>query len=183
MMINILAVGDISGSAGLEFLTAKLRGIQKEDFALFHPGGVLGKRLLTHVSGVMHKEDKIPIVSKEASVKEALFEMTKKGFGATCVVNDSGELIGIFTDGDLRRLLEKKGSSAIDEIITEAMTKNPITITPNRLAAEAVHIMEQKEITVLIVTEENSSGMITKTPVGILQLHDLYVKGESHLRR
>jgi arabinose-5-phosphate isomerase len=162
-------------------MVTKLRGIEKEDFALFHPGGALGKRLLTHVSEVMYKEDRLPLISEEANVREALFEMTKKGFGATCIINDVGELVGIFTDGDLRRLLERKGSSAIDGRITLAMTRNPITIPPSKLAAEAAHIMEQREITVLIVTEESDSTN-SKIPIGILQLHDLYIKGESPLR-
>ena len=171
-----LVIGDV-----LAGMVTKLRGIKREDFALFHPGGALGKRLLTHVSEVMCKGERLPLVSENASVREALFEMTKKGFGATCIINDTGELIGIFTDGDLRRLLEKKGSGAIDGLITEAMTRNPITITPNKLAAEAAHIMEQREITVLIVTDEDEP-MNKKIPVGILQLHDLYIKGESPLR-
>ncbi|MCL2767793.1 MAG: KpsF/GutQ family sugar-phosphate isomerase [Synergistaceae bacterium] len=171
-----LVIGDV-----LAGMVTKLRGIKSEDFALFHPGGALGKRLLTHVSEVMYKGDRLPSVSEGSNVREALFEMTKKGFGATCVVNDSGELIGIFTDGDLRRLLEKSGSSAIDGVVTEAMTRNPITITPNKLAAEAAHIMEQREITVLIVTDGDEPAH-KKTPLGIVQLHDLYIKGESPLR-
>jgi len=171
-----LVIGDV-----LAGMVTKLRGIKKEDFALYHPGGAIGKRLLTHVSEVMYKEDRLPLVSEEASVREVLFEMTKRGFGATCIVNKLGELVGIFTDGDLRRLLEKNGNSAIDGNITEAMTRNPITIQPNKLAAEAAHIMEQREITVLIVIDEDGSTD-KKIPIGIIQLHDLYVKGESPLR-
>ena len=162
-------------------MVTKLRGIKKEDFALFHPGGTLGKRLLTHVSEVMYKGDRLPLVHEGSSVREALFEMTKKGFGATCIINDTGELVGIFTDGDLRRLLEKSGSSAIDGAISHAMTRNPITITPGKLAAEAAHIMEQREITVLIVTD-SEGGADKKIPIGLLQLNDLYIKGESPLR-
>jgi len=171
-----LVIGD-----ALAGMVTKLRGLKKEDFALFHPGGALGKRLLTHVSEVMCKGDRMPLVSEEASVREALFEMTKKGFGATCIINNAGELIGIFTDGDLRRLLERYGSSAIDGSITKAMTRNPVTIAPDKLAAEAAHIMEQREITVLIVTEDTDS-VNNKIPIGILQLHELYIKGESPLR-
>jgi arabinose-5-phosphate isomerase len=171
-----LVIGDV-----LSGMVTKLRGLNKEDFALFHPGGSLGKRLLTHVSEVMYKRDRLPLVSEEASVREALFEMTKKGFGATCIINNAGELVGIFTDGDLRRLLEKKGNSAIDGVISDAMTRDPITIAPGKLAAEAAHIMEQREITVLIVTDADDS--VNKViPIGLLQLHDLYVKGESPLR-
>ena len=172
-----LVIGDV-----LAGMVTKLSGIKNEDFALFHPGGTLGKRLLTHVSEVMYKGDRLPLISENSSVREALFEMTKKGFGATCVINNSGELAGIFTDGDLRRLLEKDGNSAIDGNIKEAMTRNPITISPGKLAAEAAHIMEQKEITVLIVTDASGSSNVKK-PIGILQLHDLYVKGESPLSR
>jgi arabinose-5-phosphate isomerase len=170
-----LVLGDV-----LAGMVTKLRGIKKEDFALFHPGGALGKRLLTHVSEVMCKGDRLPLVPEGATVREALFEMTKKGFGATCITNDIGELVGIFTDGDLRRLIENNGYSAIDGIISEAMTRNPITITPDKLAAQAAHIMEQREITVLIVTDGESNK---KIPIGILQLHELYIKGESPLTR
>ncbi|MCL1940726.1 MAG: KpsF/GutQ family sugar-phosphate isomerase [Synergistaceae bacterium] len=170
-----LVIGDV-----LAGMVTKLRGVKKEDFARFHPGGALGKRLLTRVSEVMCKGDRLPVVSEGASVMEALFEMTKKGFGATCVVNNAGELVGIFTDGDLRRLLEKNGNSAIDGVISEAMTRGPLTIAPNKLAAEAAYIMEQREITVLIVTEPDAAN--SKIPLGILQLHDLYIKGESPLR-
>lgn len=171
-----LVIGDV-----LAGIVTKLRGIKKEDFALFHPGGALGKRLLTHVYEVMYKGDKLPLVPEGTTVREALFEMTKKGFGATCIINENGELVGIFTDGDLRRLLEKNGNNAIDGIISESMTRNPLTIAPDKLAAEAAHIMEQREITVLIVTEESDSTN-AKKPIGILQLHDLYIKGESPLR-
>jgi arabinose-5-phosphate isomerase len=171
-----LVFGDV-----LAGMVTKLRGLNKEDFALFHPGGALGKRLLTHVSEVMYIGDRLPLIHESSSVREALFEMKKKGFGATCVINDIGELVGIFTDGDLRRLLEKRGNNAIDGIISEAMTRNPITITPNKLVAQAVNIMEQKEITVLIVMDNEDE--INKTiPIGLLQLHDLYIKGESPLR-
>ena len=171
-----LVIGDV-----LAGMVTKLRGISNEDFALFHPGGALGKRLLTHVSEVMYTGDKLPLVFESSSVREALFEMTKKGFGATCIINNNGELVGIFTDGDLRRLLEKGGSSAIDGDISLAMTRNPITITPNKLAAEAAHIMEQREITVLIVTDSEDEAD-KRVPIGLLQLNDLYIKGESPLR-
>jgi len=160
-----LAVGD-----ALACMVTELRGLHKEDFALFHPGGSLGKRLLLRIRDVMASGERVPRVSFEASVREALFEITSKGYGATAVVNDSDRIVGIFTDGDLRRLLEDRGVEGIDLSIDEVMTKSPMTIGPDKLAAEAIHIMEEKEISCLLV-EEN--GRLC----GIVHLHELLKAG------
>ena len=160
-----LAVGD-----ALAVLVETLRGLKREDFALFHPGGTLGRKLLTRASDLMGTGEQLPIVKKGVTVKDALFVITGKGYGATCVVDENDNLIGIFTDGDLRRLMEKSGNDAFNTKIDDAMTRTPRTISPEALAAEAVRIMEQKEISVLIVTENNK-------PVGIVHIHDLLKAG------
>lgn len=160
-----LAIGD-----ALAVLVETLRGLKREDFALFHPGGTLGRKLLTRASDLMGTGEQLPVVKKNVTVKDALFVITGKGYGATCVVDENNNLIGIFTDGDLRRLMEKSGNDAFNTKIDDAMTKTPRTISPEALAAEAVRIMEQKEISVLIVTENNK-------PVGIVHIHDLLKAG------
>ena len=118
----------------------------------------------------MGRGDQLPFVKCGVTVKDALFVITGKGYGATCVLNDDGELIGIFTDGDLRRLMEKSGNDAFSTRIEDAMTKTPRTISPEALAAEAVRIMEQREISVLIAVEN-------KKPVGIVHIHELLKAG------
>ena len=160
-----LALGD-----ALAGMVTELRGLKAEDFAMFHPGGSLGKRLLLRVSDVMATGDRVPRISLTASVREALFEITSKGFGATIIEDEKGYVSGIFTDGDLRRLLEDRGVSALSLPIVEVMTKDPKTITPDRLAAEAMHIMEEREISCLIVSE---SGRAT----GIVHIHELLRAG------
>jgi arabinose-5-phosphate isomerase len=160
-----LAVGD-----ALACMVTELRGLHKEDFALFHPGGSLGKRLLLRIRDVMATGEGVPRISLESSVREALFEITSKGYGATAVVSDSDKIAGIFTDGDLRRLLEDRGVGGLDLSIEEVMTKSPMTIGPDKLAAEAIHIMEEKEISCLLVEED---GRLC----GIIHLHDLLKAG------
>ena len=148
-----------------------LRGLKREDFASFHPGGALGRKLLTRVEDVMGKGEQLPVVKKGVTVKDALFVITGKGYGATCVVDEDDQLIGIFTDGDLRRLMEKSGNDAFSTQIENAMTLTPKTINPEALAAEAVRIMEQKEISVLIAVDKNNK------PVGIVHIHELLKAG------
>ena len=160
-----LVIGD-----ALACMVTILRGLKREDFALFHPGGALGRKLLTRVQDVMGVGDRLPVVKVSVTVKEALFVITGKGYGATCVLNDNGELIGIFTDGDLRRLMEKRGNEAFNTRIEDAMTKTPRIISPQALAAEAVRIMEQREISVLIAVEN-------RKPVGIVHIHELLKAG------
>jgi len=146
------------------------RGFSSEDFALLHPAGHLGKRLLLKVSDIMHTGDQVPVVTEDTNMKEVILEMTSKRFGATTVVNDNSELVGIFTDGDLRRLVEKT-----DEVFNlkarEVMTRNPKTIEGEELAAKALNLMESHNITCLIITDGK------KQPTGIVHLHDLLKSG------
>ena len=160
-----LVIGD-----AIAALVAILRGLKREDFALFHPGGALGRKLLTRVSDVMGTGDQLPIVKKGVSVRDALFVITGKGYGATCVVDENENLIGVFTDGDLRRLIERSGFEAFNTKIENAMTKTPRTISPDALAAKAVNVMEKNEISVLIAVENNK-------PVGIVHIHELLKAG------
>ncbi|WP_245588047.1 KpsF/GutQ family sugar-phosphate isomerase [Aminiphilus circumscriptus] len=160
-----LALGD-----ALAGMVTELRGLRQEDFALFHPGGSLGKRLLLRVCDVMAGGDKLPVVSEDTPVREALFEITSKGYGATCVVSSRKTLSGIFTDGDLRRLVERRGLQAMELPIGAVMTKSPRTISPQKLAAEAVLLMERSEVSVLVVVSE-------ECPVGVVHLHDLLKAG------
>ena len=163
-----LVVGD-----ALAGMVTRLRGLRKEDFAVFHPGGTLGRRLLTRVCDVMGPGEQLPKVSVDVSVKDALFEITDKKYGATCVVGEDGELAGIFTDGDLRRLLELNGVEALNRRIEEFMTRTPVTIDAKRLAVEAVREMEEREISVLVVVSEANINM----PVGMIHLHELLRNG------
>ena len=160
-----LVIGD-----ALAVVVTLLRGLKREDFALFHPGGALGRKLLTRVKDVMGKGEQLPVVKEGVSVKDALFVITGKGYGTTCVVDENFNLTGIFTDGDLRRLMEKSGNDSFSTKIEDAMTKTPKTISQNSLAAEAVRIMEKNEISVLIATENNK-------PVGIIHIHELLKAG------
>lgn len=143
-----------------------------DNFAIFHPGGSLGKKLLLTVDMVMHKGDENPLISENASVKDALFVMTDKGLGAVSVVDEEGRLKGLMTDGDVRRGLEK-GMDFLIRPVREAMPKNPQLITKERLAAEALHRMEQHKphpITVLPVVEEGKA-------IGMLHITDLLKQG------
>ncbi|NCC58833.1 MAG: KpsF/GutQ family sugar-phosphate isomerase, partial [Synergistales bacterium] len=144
-----LAIGD-----ALAGMVTELRGLRPEDFALFHPGGALGRRLLTRIRDVMATGEKLPVVGLSVSVSDALFEMTSKGYGATIIVDDRGDLAGVFTDGDLRRLIAKRGVECLSCEVSGAMITSPVVITPEKLAVEAVRIMEQKEISAIIVVED-----------------------------
>lgn len=151
----------------------KVRKFTDQDFAVFHPGGALGRRLLLTVEHVMHKGEENPVIHHTKSAKEALFLMTDKGLGATSVVNDNGEFMGLVTDGDIRRIL-RKGSEFLDEPVDKLMTKNPLTITSEKMATEALSIMEKhkpRPITVLPVVDEDNK------PVGIVHLTDLLKQG------
>jgi arabinose-5-phosphate isomerase len=175
-----MALGD-----ALAGMVTRLRGLSREDFAAFHPGGALGRRLLTRVADVMGTGDRLPRVSRNVSVKDALFEMTRKKYGSTCVVDEEGRLAGFFTDGDLRRLLEKNGVEALNRKIEEFMTRTPCTITANRLAVEAVRIMREREISALIVVEAMERGEVAEDkedsaglrPVGLVHFHELLAAG------
>jgi arabinose-5-phosphate isomerase len=162
-----LALGDALAVALLD-----RRGFREEDFALFHPGGVLGKRLLLRVEDLMHTGAEIPLTGVSTPLKEALFEITSKKLGVTGVRNAAGELVGVFTDGDLRRTMEKS-CNILDWPIERVMTRHPKRILRDSLAAKAVQLMEQHSITSLFVFD-SESGYV---PVGIIHLHDLLKAG------
>jgi len=148
------------------------RGFKEEDFALFHPGGALGKRLLLRVEDLMHVGEEIPLVAQHAPLKEALFEITSKKLGITGVCDDHGVLVGVFTDGDLRRSIEK-GLDALNRPIRELMAVSPKRILRSNLAAKAMQKMEEHSITSLFVFEAEEN----QVPVGIIHLHDLLKAG------
>lgn len=163
-----LAMGD-----ALTIALMKARNFTDQDFAVFHPGGALGRRLLLTVEHVMHKEEENPVIHYSKTAKEALFLMTDKGLGATAVVDDAGKFIGLVTDGDIRRCLAK-GSQFLDESVEKLMTKNPMTITSDKMATEALSMMEKHQprpITVLPVVDKDNC------PVGIVHLTDLLKQG------
>lgn len=162
-----LALGDALAVALLE-----RRGFREEDFALFHPGGALGKRLLLRVEDLMHIGKDIPLVGEKTPLKEALFEITSKKMGITGVCDGGGALVGVFTDGDLRRSLEQ-GLDVLHRPIGELMTRNPKRILRSQLAARALQKMEEHTITSLFVFNEEEG----RVPVGILHMHDLLKAG------
>ena len=146
------------------------RGFSAEDFAFSHPGGSLGRRLLLRVSDIMHTGDQIPQVAEGTTLSGALLEITRKGLGMTTVVNAAGTLTGIFTDGDLRRTLDKSVDVHTTPI-QDVMTRNGKTIRADHLAAEALNIMEEMKINALPVTDANG------TLVGAINMHDLLRAG------
>jgi arabinose-5-phosphate isomerase len=160
-----LAMGDALAVALL-----KNRGFTAEDFARSHPRGNLGKRLLLRVADVMRSGDRIPAVSADVTLRDALFEMTDKGLGMTAIVDSNGKVMGIFTDGDLRRTLDA-GADVRSTIIRDVMHTNCKTTTADVLAAEALHLLEEYKITSLLVVDESG------TLVGALNIHDLFREG------
>jgi arabinose-5-phosphate isomerase len=160
-----LAMGDALAIALLQ-----KRGLKEEDFAQFHPGGTLGRRLLLKVRDLMHQGDAIPRVPDQAPARDAIMEMTSKKLGMTTVVDGNGRLLGVITDGDLRRLLEK-GANLATVRAGDLGSKRPKTIGPDELAARAVQVMEQFSITSLVVVE--GAGQIA----GVIHLHDLLKSG------
>ena len=156
-----LAMGDALAVALLD-----ARGFREEDFARSHPGGALGRRLLTHVRDVMRSGNAIPTVTQEVSLNQALLEITRKGMAMTAIVDDMQRPIGVFTDGDLRRLIEREQDFS-KLSIADVMHANPRTIGPDQLAVEAVELMEQHRINQLLVA--NDDGRL----VGALHIHDL----------
>ena len=160
-----LAMGDAMAIALLE-----ARGFTEEDFARSHPGGTLGRRLLLHIGDIMHTGAAVPKVSVEAPLPEALIEMTNKGLGMTAAIDDQGRLAGIFTDGDLRRTLDR-GLDLHQCKLAEVMTTGCTTARANQLAAEALQIMEEKKINALLVLDEE------ERLIGALNMHDLLRAG------
>ncbi len=156
-----LALGDALAVALLD-----ARGFKAEDFARSHPGGALGRRLLTHVSDVMRKDTQVPSVLPTASFSELMQEMSRKGLGASAIVNEQQEVLGIFTDGDLRRLVEK-GIDLRSLVAQDVMHAKPRTVNQNALAVEAAELMEQYKITSVLVI--NDAGQLS----GALNTNDL----------
>jgi arabinose-5-phosphate isomerase len=162
-----LAMGD-----ALAVTVMVKRGFKKEDFALLHPGGALGKRLLLKVGDLMHQGKALPRVKEKTLMKEAIVEITSKRLGVTGVCDAEGRLVGVITDGDLRRALERF-TDLLNREAQEVMTRNPKWIEKDALAAKAVQRMEEFSITSLFVFEDGSS----RIPLGLIHLHDLLKSG------
>ncbi len=166
--VTAMAMGD-----ALAVALITLRGFRSEDFALFHPSGALGRRLLVRVNELMHTGDELPVVSSRLSLRESLPEIVGKRLGGTCVVDDDGRLAGLCVDGDIKRILLEHGD-ALDRPIAEAMNPAPTTIEPDMLALSALRLMEQRAegpVTLLIVVDEE------RRPVGLLHIHDVLRAG------
>jgi len=164
-----LAMGDALAVSLLD-----RRGFREEDFACFHPGGALGRKLLLCVRDLMHTGDAVPVVSLTTLIKDAIYEISSKKMGVTAVVDDRGRLVGVISDGDLRRWMEKTektGENLLAKKAEEIMTQNPKVANKDSLAAEAVAIMEKNSITCLIVADAESK------PEGVIHLHDLLKAG------
>jgi len=158
-----LALGD-----ALAVVLLDQRGFSSDDYARSHPGGALGRRLLVLVKNVMRSGNAVPSVSIQATVKDALLEMSQKGLGMTAIVDAEYKPLGVFTDGDLRRAFES-GVNITDCTVNDVMRMKPLTIAPEQLAVDAVGIMEQKKVTALLVV--NTEGIL----VGALNMHDLLI--------
>jgi arabinose-5-phosphate isomerase len=161
-----LAMGDALAVAMLD-----ARGFTEEQFAHSHPSGALGRRLLLHVEDLMHKGDDIPRVHADTPLREGLIEMSRKKLGMTVVVDDNDTILGVFTDGDLRRALDHGALDVRATLMKSVMTANPRRIGPRELAAEAVHLMETYSITALPVADAH--GKL----IGALNVHDLFRAG------
>lgn len=160
-----LAMGDALAIAVLQ-----TRGLTREQFALSHPGGVIGKRLLLYVTDLMHSGDNMPLVTVGASIGSALLEMSSKGLGMTGVVDESGRLVGVYTDGDLRRTLSRDIDMRSAPIET-VMTRDPVTTTPDTLAAEVLRLMRTRAINGLFIVDDQDKVL------GALNMHDLLRAG------
>ncbi|MBT3519538.1 MAG: KpsF/GutQ family sugar-phosphate isomerase [Candidatus Marinimicrobia bacterium] len=163
-----LAMGDALAVSLLE-----IRGFNKEDFAELHPGGRLGKRLLLTLDQLVHSGDYIPFVLQSASIKEALLVISEKGLGMTGVLNKKDEMVGIITDGDIRRGLENSGNDLFDQTAEFLMSKNPKSVTADTLAISALELMEKHSITSLFVYSDST----LKRPDGIVHIHDILKSG------
>ncbi len=158
---TMLALGD-----ALAVALSEKRGFKEEDFADLHPGGKLGKRL-ARVESLMHTGDAIPRVNADTKMPDVIYEMSRKKLGVTAVV-DGDRLLGVVSDGDLRRLLEQRGKDALDLTAEDCMTRTPKTIAPREFAATALARMEEKKITSLVVVDED------RRVLGVVHLHDLW---------
>jgi arabinose-5-phosphate isomerase len=162
-----LAIGD---ALAMTLLVEK--GFREEDFANLHPGGKLGKRLM-RVEALMHGGKQCPIVTTDTRMRDVIYEMNSKGLGMTCVVDADHGLVGIITDGDLRRHMER-GAAFLEFTAADVMTRHPVTVPPTTLAAQALNIMEQRKITSVVV----ANGDQPQHVAGVLHLHDLWRMGE-----
>ena len=159
-----LAIGD-----ALAMTLCVEKGFREEDFANLHPGGKLGKRLM-RVETLMHSGGKCPIVHAETRMRDVIYEMSSKGLGMTCVVDGNEDvLLGIITDGDLRRHMDR-GAEFLDLKAADVMTRNPVAVPRHTLAAQALHLMEQRKITSVVVAD----GEAPKRVAGVVHLHDLW---------
>jgi arabinose-5-phosphate isomerase len=164
-----LAMGD-----ALAVVLLEEKGFKEQDFAVRHPGGILGRKLILRVEDLMHQGEHLPLVRHDAPLKEALFEITSKRLGVTGVIDAGGSLIGVITDGDLRRGLQTHGDAILGKRTAEVMTAGPRTVEKDVLAAQALAEMEEnspRPITCLFVLDGN------KKPVGIIHLHDILKTG------
>jgi len=157
----MLALGD-----ALAIAVSARKGFRAEDFANLHPGGKLGKRLM-RVEQLMHSGDTVPCVGPSTPMPDVIYEMSSKGLGMTTVVEDGG-LVGLMSDGDLRRLLQREGAGALTMTASDAMHRDPLTIGPQEFAVEALRQMEERKITSLVVVDEQNHA------VGVVHLHDLW---------
>lgn len=159
-----LVMGDALAVALLE-----ARGFTQQDFALSHPGGTLGRKLLLHVSDIMHSGAEIPHVTRDASLRDALLEITRKNLGLTVIVDDLMKIEGIFTDGDLRRVFDM-GIDFQSASIRDVMTRGGIRVRPNMLAVDALNLMQNKNITALLVADDDHL-------LGVVHMHDMLRAG------
>ena len=159
-----LALGD---ALAMTLLVAK--GFKQEDFASLHPGGKLGRRLM-RVDQLMHGGEQTPIVRVDTSMPDIIYEMNRKGLGMSCVVDDANHLVGIITDGDLRRQMAS-GTNFLSRQASEVMTRRPVTVAPETLAAEALHLLETRKITSIVVVD---AGNLVQ---GVVHLHNLWRTG------
>ena len=165
-----LATGD-----ALAIVLLEHKGFKEEDFALRHPGGILGRRLLLRVEDLMHRDRELPIIRSDTAIKEALFEITDKRLGVTGVIDQQEKLVGIITDGDVRRGLQTHGTEIFSKTAQQVMTAAPRTISKDALASEALARMEQnrpRPITSLFVLD-----VASEKPIGIVHLHDIFKAG------
>lgn len=160
-----LVMGDALAIALLQ-----ARGFSAEDFALSHPGGSLGKKLLLRIDDLCHKKDQLPLIDEKATISEALIEVTDKKLGMTCIIDNHGYLVGVYTDGDVRRTLNQQYDINTTQI-KEVMSRNCRTISYGMLAAEALAIMQKHSITSLVVVDNDNK------PQAVLHLHDLLRSG------
>jgi arabinose-5-phosphate isomerase len=157
-----LAMGDALAIALLD-----RRGFREEDFAALHPGGKLGKKL-RRVESLMHAGDDLPRVSAKAAIPDVIYEMSRKGLGLAAVVDGDNRLLGIVTDGDLRRMMQKRKKDTLDMTAEECMTRHPVTLTRTELAASALRLMEEKKITSVLIVDGD------RRLEGVVHIHDLW---------